>query len=254
MIVPYFLLTVIALLFFSSIFWSIRAYFRWRHKRRGNTDISTYKAALTLIGLVGAGVLAVNLFFSAPDWNDPHKKVYHGQLRNISELERAGYFELTQQETFNFEYHYRLLKTHFDIPYRQKNSEGYVKIRADDKFKKHYQNKTEHTNDSVQDVGHFGLGVFHYYDENYHKSLDHLQQIQYQWPYVNYFKGVLALVLDKEKPQSYFIKEVKQEGYLDGTIPYLDQLMDDSEKQEILFPLPENYKHQLSPSWQRVLA
>lgn len=193
-------------IFLSPLFWAIIAifiYIYYKHNQPGST-FNVFREHKTLS--LGGGVLLTSLALMFVNFVLPPPPI-------IYEDDKAGTITVTQDDYssieadfFDYEKHFKLLKTHFQNPDSKGEEANYT-------INNFYAERRDSELKEISDIAYWGYGICLFYEENYHKAIHQLATVRNpKIPYLNYYIAKTLLTLDPDHMDQafpYLYKEIK---------------------------------------------
>lgn len=144
------------------------------------------RTVLISLSLFTTSFLFVNLFLSDQVTVRQEKIVEKKQPIAELLLQEASKLAYAENHFKNIELHYQLIHEHFKIPKSWTGDNHIVQYRDDYDISNFYFNRLFFDDSLYVDIGRLGLGMIHYYQGNFTKSLDFLSKINTDTlPYTN---------------------------------------------------------------------
>lgn len=205
----------VILLFFIPTFGIavLSEYYNWKQSKNNDKrslfNPLRYKSLLAIVIVFISSFFIVNYFFKPSDIINSSDLIEYGKRTNTPFYTKQAYYNLIKKDSFNTEYHYNFIKSHFQLSEKIDDFDG---INDYDIFKI-YRNKYKAKNiDSL--IGIYGLGLCNFYCDRYtyNESLFYLERLKKTNFYcINKTLGDIYFGLNNfNKAKYHYNKELKQ--------------------------------------------
>jgi RsiW-degrading membrane proteinase PrsW (M82 family) len=160
-------------------------------------------------------ILAVNVLVPRPTVNTPQQRIALAIRTQDHREARDAYLELLKNNPQRIDYHRGYINSHFSIDKRT----GKYALRNDEEIIRRYQEMTASPDTSIQDLGHYSLGLIAVLENDYNKGLEEYGKVTNgNLPYLNNSIGYAHLKLSQYvQAEEFFRKEMGSGIIVDST-------------------------------------
>jgi len=136
------------------------------------------KSVIIVIGVLISVVILVNIVINNPTFQNHEDLIKYAIKSKQYSLAEDTYKHLIEiDSTNNIDLCYEHLTSHFSIP-KETRKDNHSEIRNDDDINYFYKKKSKLNVQEQQDIGHYGLGLYYSFQDNYEFALDHFGKIK----------------------------------------------------------------------------